>query len=896
MDYIPIKSKKSWKNRFLSYHSQHIQKNIQRYEEEVLTDLKSSSAASIKRLQSAPFWEDLKVLSPNKDEVDEIHELWKKIKPLAHLNTKQLLVLLQQKVLPLEQEYKKAIRVLENEKLSIEGNDFWPSHWFHPAIDQQIEKIRKNQEGLTNLKTAIFEGFLWRCQAHSILNSVSQVDDIVSAICIKINKLELLKHPFDIPQPYSSTLNDDRRLAIYDYLEASTLDKDELQTAVLSPLTKQGYATFKTAAQVKKDLEEIRKFNKRVIKALSDNGINNFLFPSWFKKIVPSIVKRTTKNILQAAKEGLETFGLVSFAAKLWSLRYLFYLALTLISYHYLMIILQPVGLIIGATAFAMLSSVLFYTFALSPVWIFGWMMLTTFKQSVVDYITHWKREELYQALDTLVSIQEFMANHLSQVIVDISHFDIKYLSEQSKIHFDHLGEFKSKLNQTFTGQKIFGRGNFNLQLDAVKAKIDTQEKQLKTHLKQVANHIALRVGDDIELLEKSASKDKLVPTIPHSQLAKLKEFVAAYGDELAVHQFEQNANPIHKWFSKIERCSRVNNDIEYSFKQPWGGHELRKDYLKGWQSILRGYLLKKETRQGALHINELLEGKIYPTLDQVKEWIKQLEIGGKGDLLLRKVQSHIFKTLNSNNHINARLLHQSHKELVSQWYRCHKVQIKRAEEKINCIFKIHKDDQLLQKLDEIGDEVLSDIYELLDGADVYSYSSKQDKTITQRKNLARQFFENYEGDSSRAIRLLRFLPEEQKSEVLIGVAKKRLTWLLAHLDKLKDPSKPFDDADIELFHDYRLLEASEKFEFNSFVSQSEYFNNPWDPKVERFLDASRRNGLDTGKLVRDYKDKNHKIKPFILHQHSSKKAAICRKEAENLSNPSKRGGIYVGH
>ncbi|MBI2792165.1 MAG: hypothetical protein HYX61_09410 [Gammaproteobacteria bacterium] len=130
MDYIPVKSKKSWKNRFLSYHSQHIQKNIQRYEEKVLTDLKSSSAASIKRLQSDPFWEDLKALSPNKDEVNEIHELWKKIKPLAHLNSKQLLVLLQQKVLPLEQEYKNAISVFENEKLSIEASDLWPSHWF----------------------------------------------------------------------------------------------------------------------------------------------------------------------------------------------------------------------------------------------------------------------------------------------------------------------------------------------------------------------------------------------------------------------------------------------------------------------------------------------------------------------------------------------------------------------------------------------------------------------------------------------------------------------------------------------------------------------------------------------------------------------------------------------
>ncbi len=52
-----------------------------------------------------------------------------------------------------------------------------------------------------------------------------------------------------------------------------------------------------------------------------------------------------------------------------------------------------------------------------------------------------------------------------------------------------------------------------------VKARIEAQQKQLQTHLKQISSHIATRVGEDIALLVKPRAKQELGSNISHQQL-----------------------------------------------------------------------------------------------------------------------------------------------------------------------------------------------------------------------------------------------------------------------------------------------------------------------------------------------------------------------------------------
>lgn len=898
-NYTPISIAKSWKNRFLGNHLQHLLSKVKCHENNISLFCKKPNTALFKRIYEDAFWENLKTLSPKKEEITECHEIWKKIRPLAHLNSKQLISLLREEVLPLERHYNLTLEAFKNENIEVEAQEFLPSNWLYPSTAQYTVKIQENQEKLLRLKLIIYDSLLWRCQAHTLLNSPRNVDDIVAALCTKLNLLDLLKPSLEIKNPLSSTLDDDRRLTIYDCLSSSVLDKDELQVKILASIPKQGHAAFISAKDIKDGFKQVKKFQKQTI---NDLAAGKIIGNSWVKKVIPSVLRKTSTDMYQGIKDGLYKLGVLSFFLKLWSFRYIAYIALTFIAYHYLMLVLSPpLTALLGAATSALIDSIIFYGLALSPVWVLGWNLLVSFKNSFNNYVTHWKKEDIYRSLDTLVESQDFIANHLSQVIIDIPHFDIQHVTEQAGLHQAKLAEAKTKLAHFFMGERFLCRGVTVTKTELTLAKLDNQSSQLITNLKQVANHISLRVGDDIELLERNLAKNQLSVIIQAQQLDKLKHFVTTFGDATALNQFKQNSNPLNKWMSKIERCSRAQNSNDHTLTQPWGGRVSRNDYINGWEIILQGYMAEGSELEAALQLNSLLAGKYHPTSVQLEHLVNQLGMGEKKPQLLQKIKDHLFNTLNSRNPQNARLLCEQHKELIARWYQQHQEQIKRAEREMTRLFAVKKDDALVQRLDRVGDEELSNIYELLDGADIYTYSSEQAGELSQRKNLARQYFENYQGESSRAIRFLRFIPEAEQKSMLIDIAKKRIAWLLEHSEKRVDPIKPFDDADTELFHDYRLIEASDEFDFTSFVTQSKQFNNAWDQNVETFLDACRRNGFDSGKLLKNYKEKNERVKPFILHQHENgKKTTSCHteelKDFSHSSKASKRRTIRVTH
>ncbi len=355
-------------------------------------------------------------------------------------------------MIPLERDYQVLLKAFEDEKIKVEAYHLWPSNWFTPSIYQHISIVKQNQARLSRLKTAIHQGLLLRCQAHTSLNAPRNVDDIVNALCAKLNGLNVLKSPLEIKTPYSDVLDDDRRVTIYDCLEPSYVDKDNLHDMVLSSVPKKGYPAFKSAQEVKNDLSECEQFYQNTFDDLT-SGSEDVLLPTWLKKIIPSAVTNAKKSLLQSMKELFSYMGLLSFMLKLWNLRYLVYFALTFIGYNYLVLALKPaVSILLGASAFAVLDSVLFYTIAMAPLWALGGILLLSFKQSVVDYFTHWKKEEIYKSLDALISTQEFMANHLSHVIIDISHFDVKHLTEQVKAQSALLQNRKESLNRFFIG------------------------------------------------------------------------------------------------------------------------------------------------------------------------------------------------------------------------------------------------------------------------------------------------------------------------------------------------------------------------------------------------------------------------------------------------------------
>ncbi|MBN9289500.1 MAG: hypothetical protein J0H47_16350 [Gammaproteobacteria bacterium] len=692
--------------------------------------------------------------------------------------------------------------------------------------------------------------------------------------------LNILKEPLTIEGTLSATLDDDRRLAIYDHLESTAQDKDKLKELVLSSIPKRQNISFKSKNEIKANLRGMRKFRNNVLDKLSfEKSQGNNLA----SRLVPSSVRKAGKETALAIQGTLDNIGLYSPLSHLWHLRFILYLGLSYIAYHYLVMTLLPIApLFLSVATTAMLSSVLFYTVALAPVWWLSWICLKSLKEGVREYLLHWKKSEVCDSLLALTQSQEFIANHLSQKIVDLPHFDIGKLTGEVCHHQHLLEESLKKLQRYSFGEKRLCRGYTQLAVDETIEKIKSQQKYIESQLQDLACHIALRIGQEIDLLERTSSKLKFEPLLPPKQVQKLKTFIWSYGDETALHQFKKNVNPINKWVNKTNRFFTPQDEAEASsLNQPWGGNSIRKDALNGWNIILNAFVLDPTQKEAALQLNGVLAGKIYPTPRQFHEMIRKLETGEQVSRVLQNIQVYIFATLNSKSLQNARLLSSHHKNLIAQWYHQNEENIKKAERDISIFFdKIKRNSHDVEKFD---DDYLNNIFELLEGSEIYHHSKGIINTSNKRYQTIRKYFEEYSGETSRVIRFLRFVPSPDADKLLMDVAKKRLGWILRQIRRDDKHTKRLTESDIELFQDCTLISSKDKFDFSEFISHSMQFNQPWDPKMERFLRECQRNGLDSGKLLKNYQMNNQRIKPFLL----SKIDNPIRDGAKKISNSS---------
>ncbi|MBS0289205.1 MAG: hypothetical protein JSS07_04100 [Proteobacteria bacterium] len=815
--YNPLQN--SWKNLFLDSHLQYMLNQIQLHEQHIIAIRYATTSKSIQQLNDATFWKDLTLHSSNSDEINALYQLWQKIKPLASLNSKQLLDLLQAKIVPLERHYDLAIKLLQKKKTQLN----WFSKWFYPSLEHYLNKIQENQMQLLKLKSTIYDGLLWRCQAYRMLNTTSDVDDIVAGICHKINSFNTLANPLIIKTPYSATLNGDRRLIIYDYLHDITWDKDKLYEMTLAPVFKKGYSSFKKEITVKHELKIIRECYEKIIVDLKQDSVHF----DWFVSFIP---------------------------APLGMLCYVLYMGITFIAYHYLSLLLQPlISMLLGTAIFNIIHQFLFYTLALSPIWLFSWNLIRMAKGSVYGLMTHRKKTQIYAALDALICNQEYIANHLSQVLIDIPQYDIQHTCQQIRKHQRNLSKIKQNLRSSLRLENYFCNGAIVDVVANVLTKIEIQEKQFITHLNRLANHIALRVSSEISHLQKLTDEQAtLSVTMPKAQIENLHKYVATFGEPSAKETLLRNFNPIYKWITDLDHARHPF--LVAKALHPWGGAIVRKDYLNGWETILKHYLPDKNKRDAALQINSLLAGKCLASKVQLEKWIEALDIGCQKTILIQKLQTHLFTTLNVNTAASAALFDEQHRALIFQWHHENKPRIKEAQFKLKALLTEKADDLMLLKIE---DKDLCELTEFLEGQEIYHYSSTVNNDDINYKKLATDYFERYQGQTSKAIKYLRFFSEEEQTLLLINIARKRLSWLLLHLPNEVNPANPFDETDIELFYDYRLV-AETSFEFTTFILNSFIFNRPWDQHIETFLDACQSHGLDSGKLLKRYKAIKH--------------------------------------
>lgn len=702
-EYLPRLLNLSWQERLYVRNYQSIHSSmLSCHTQAILSLCQRSSLSNYSALENEKFWKTLKIKSDFSDPVLQLHERWKNILPLAHLNTKQLIRLLQNEINPLVEAYKHILIELEEES-------------FLEAVKRKVAKqTQKNLERVEKLKNLIYAGLAERAKVYRTLKSARQVDDIAAAFAKEINALNLLKEPFKIVIPFSEGLDDNQRITTYDILrklDTKNKNKAALDEIIL-PIPKHEVIPLRKKSEIKEDEERLNLFiEKQRIK----NKENDW--ESWME-ILPGSVKL--------------------YINLAWQGRYFLYALILTMMIQSGLSLLSSLGLSAGYLA---------YTIVLPWVYVF-WKELK-------GRFFHWKNQEIMESLSVLKQSQRFIDCHLSQSPLDLAHFDFDYF-------FESVKQVKSQLNNHLGEVGYFERWllpeTLIKQAKKIASRLHDQQENVDRWLNVIAVHIADRIGDSIE-------REELAPV----SLEKWRQYVKHYGDAEAKLIFEKNANIIARWINKIPSfLIRKRKDPEDLLSFPWKGYCLRNDSLKKWTNLIKVWVQDQKKREACLDLHLLLKNKKMLSKEAFQKTMKILAIDPS------KIQIFLYQTLSDRGAQTARLLTDKQQDAIRDW----------RNEHFSAIREAHKImDSVLDRRGnrDYSDHQLQQCYLLLDAEDFYDAVQGNMENKEQRKNRVRQFFEEYQGQSSRVFQLLRFIPSRERSKWSNEIANRRLTWLLQH-------------------------------------------------------------------------------------------------------------------
>jgi|GEM_PF-7072362 len=741
------------------------------------------------------------------------------LEPLAHLTTKQLLALLEESVFSLVKRYDYLLNQEQDPKA--------------------IETLRKNQDKLTQLKQTIYRGLLARCQMSTALSMPRQFDDVQG----------YFQPEKKTDQQNTGSLDDDTRLIIYDILADAGFDKATLYQVIIQVIPKRTIKKLRAKTVINQEISDVYQFTQQVCEALSLQRKKPGRILTLWREV-------TQKGARLKAKLSVDKFALF------WKWRYLFYFLLSFCAYYLLMqAITVAAGLFLGEKILAFIASVLFYTVGLLPLW--GGLSQHVYVgiHQLVNYWRAPKQAQIVEALYLLEQTQQFIGYRLNQVIIDIAHCDFDALQQMMTQKNAAISALKKQLSDFSIAQKLVLDKNIKYQAAAISNRLQMLEKDLKTAIQAVVQHMTLRVKEELTLLEKALQRETLTPVFPVSQFKKISAFIHEFGNAKQARTFETQTHITHLWQKGVDQFTWVDSSATRPLQQPFGSHLMRHDIMKGWQILLTQWNDGSEKSKSAHALQGLLSGKQVLTSQALSQAVLQVAQNGEdaNDLLL-KIQSVLFNTLPARDLVVAKLLSAPQKAQIANWYHQHQPIITKAR-KIMRKAMMEKSDSFFVHYTY---SELAQCYQALEGADAYLFSHDKDQVVGASQNKVKHFFLYYRGQTSRAFLLLRFLPEHSKSIMLVKIANKRLDWLLSHLENGVDPAKPFDAQDIEMFLQHDLTQH-QRFHFSQAIQNSHEFAQGWNEKMAKFLQSCRKMGLDTGQLLTEYQKKKQPNKPLLL-------------------------------
>lgn len=713
MEYLPRQWDLTWEERFYTRDYQSIHSPaLFCHTNTIILLCQRKALTNYSLLEQKAFWQTLREKSNRSEKVLELYKRWKKILPLVHLNTKQLICLLQDEINPLIEAYEHVVAELEAENL------------LNRAKRKIVDQTKLNIERIENLKQLIYFGLIERAKAYDILQAKRQTDDIVAALATEINALNLLETPIEIIKPFSENSDDNQRITIHDIVKELNKKEpdqrllDEIKGAILGD----DIEPLRTEDETKKDEDQFNAFiEKQKIKTKQHE------WPEWVKTLPESFVFYINLG---------------------WQWRYFLYAILLTMVIQWTAALL-PIG-----------GKYLTYTLVL-PWGVAFW-------QGLKDKFYHWKNQEIAESLAILRQSQRFISNCLIQTPLDLAHFDVDHFCERAKKNKAPLDKLSKRLVNLSIFEKWLLPESLRNQIKEIVQGLSQQQEKIKQGLHAIAEHIADRMGDEIE-------ERALQPV----GLEKWRQYVKHYGNEAVISVFEKNADIILRWGDKIP------------------GVYLQKETITKWESLIKTWVFDQEKQQACLRLHFLLKGKI--TLSR-EDFQKAIEILALKPAHVVNIQETLYQTLSGRDPQTAALLTPERQAVICDWRQANLIAIKKAHEIMEAVLAqrgdIHYDEQQLQQC-----------HTLLDGEDFYDAIQSNYEKGAKRNNRVRQFFEEYDGQSNDVFPLLLFMPISERKKAAKKIKNKRLAWFEQHGGI---PSKLTDEDEVLLKNEWVFQEKEE--------------------------------------------------------------------------------------
>ena len=809
------------------------------------------------RLDDAAFWDMLIAKYSDAAKIKEIQLYWNEFGQYSNVSTQTILQLKYSYFQPLEYFINLQINEWEQE-LHLEEQFY--------ILLPNTAKIEFKKRALRSLRdlASVFEAWKsdllvnlkHRSLFYQRFKESRYIDDALYLTIHQLNQLGFGDILTNVENPIMG-LDDDSRLMVYDWLVESKMVNSAESKLIKAPINQNAFRPPLVEVHIDNEFVETNAFADEIEQYLQLSAKYKLLYEK--KNLEAKKGNVFYRFLINPFINKASSHWLIYFVTIIYDWRSISIPVMSLIAYMLISPALtMMLSLYTGVFLASMLNTLMFYGVALLPAWYFGAKVISGMIQRIQKYLKSEKSTNIMFGVEILRSNSRFIKDYLSVGILDVPHFNVKVLEENVLNRVQELLLIKEKLIKVSMFDWIFLRGEYKEKYHQVLKNIDKQTLDLNNRLNLYAKFIAMRIKDEVQILENNALKNQWNLRIPTQQFKSLHQFVKQYGREEDLQLFNKNTDILEGLSEAILNLKLIYKAPEKRhYPYPWGGHQIHHAAITGWK-ILASQLIHDEQKYHAvLSLLEMLDAKSICDTVSLRAVLNQVS-QNNAEKVFKFIQKILFLTLDKRDSKTVQLLSKEQKNSIKNWYLKSEAEINEA---YHFMVQVFKKKNLSMP---ISDELMARYFYFLEGAEVAQFCL-QNQTSNKICNLAKQYFEKYKGEHDSAIHFVRFLPKTEQDKALETIAKNRGDYLINNTNKKFNISL----SDIELFKNPVIIKS--QYSMNNVVKHHQKYICQYTKETHAALIKLVETGLISRGVLKKYEEINENSNQLMVNTQTIK-------------------------